>query len=379
MLCSLLKTRSQKTLLGILMFCLLGVGQGFAACVQNSNNAVWDGSAKEEPCLVNGYYEINTAAKLAWYGANYNKGNAKLTADIDLGGKLWIPLAAGKGDKFYGKIFDGQNHIIKNLYVNGDELSAINKEYAQNLGFVGVLGDGKVLNLVLENVDIQATTNAGTIISNQDNQISVGAVVGWMSDKGTNVVDNCITSGTIKTTGKSQGVGGIVGNAKNGTISNCMSLVEIQTSGSKAYVGGIIGITKTDVTVTSCVYAGPGLTNTGSEGSVGGITGNVWSGTMTATDSYYEGEGLTYQSNAVSGVGKTCKDCSVTDSTVNTSEINEDSIACALNGIDSTTGACKTEPWSVGETSLSLNGYGADGYKIVFDANGGAFANGKAA
>lgn len=364
------------------MFCLLGVGQAFAAnCAADyvpPENLVWDGSTKTEPCMKDGFYIIDNAAKLAWYGANYNKGNAKLTADIDLGGHLWIPLAAGKGDKFYGKIFDGQNHIIKNLYVNGDELSAINKEYAQNLGFVGVLGDGKVLNLVLENVDIQATTNAGTIISNQDNQISVGAVVGWMSDKGTNVVDNCITSGTIKTTGKSQGVGGIVGNAKKGTISNCMSLVEIQTSGSKAYVGGIIGITKTDVTVTSCVYAGPGLTNTGSEGSVGGITGNVWSGTMTADDSYYEGAGISYQGEPISGVGKTCKDCSVTDSTVNTSEINEDSIACALNGIDSTTGACKTEPWSIGETSLSLNGYGADGYKIVFDANGGAFANGKA-
>ncbi len=357
----------KKYVLGV-MFCLLGIGQAFAA---------WDGTSKVQPSMEGGYYIIDTEAKLAWYGANYNSGNAKLTADLDLGGHLWIPLAAGKGDKYYSKIFDGQNHIIKNLYVNGDELSAINKEYAQNLGFVGVLGDGKVLNLVLENVDIQATTNAGTIISNQDNQISVGAVVGWMSDKGTNVVDNCITSGTIKTTGKSQGVGGIVGNAKNGTISNCMSLVEIQTSGSKAYVGGIIGITKTNVTVTSCVYAGPGLTNTGSEGSVGGITGNVWSGTMTATDSYYEGEGLTYQGNAVSGVGKTCTDCTVNDTTVNTSEINEDSIACALNGIDATTGACKTEPWSVGETSLSLNGYGADGYKIVFDANGGVFGNGK--
>lgn len=384
MLCSLLKTRSQKTLLGILMFCLLGVGQGFADnCAADyvpPENPVWDGSTKTEPCTKGGYYIIDNAAKLAWYGANYKKGNAKLTADLDLGGHLWIPLAAGKGgsETQYEKIFDGRNHIIKNLYVNGDELSAINKEYAQNLGFVGVLGGGKVLNLILENVDIQATTNAGTIISNQDNQISVGAVVGWMSDKGSSVVDNCITSGTIKTSGNSQGVGGIVGNAKKGTISNCMSLVEIQTSGSKAYVGGIIGITKTDVTVTSCVYAGPGLTNTGSEGSVGGITGNVWSGTMTATDSYYEGEGLTYQGNAVSGVGKTCKDCTVNDTTVNTSEINEDSIACALNGIDTTTGACKTEPWSVGETSLSLNGYGADGYKIVFDANGGAFANGKA-
>lgn len=363
-----------------LMTCLMLVGQGFAGnCDANyepPENPVWDGSTKTPPCTIGGYYIIDNAAKLAWYGANYNSGNAKLTADIDLGGHLWIPLAAGKGDKFYGKIFDGQNHIIKNLYVNGDDLSALNKEYAQNLGFVGVLGDGKVLNLVLENVDIQATTNAGTIISNQDNQISVGAVVGWMSDKGTNVVDNCITSGTIKTTGKSQGVGGIVGNAKKGTISNCMSLVEIRTSGSKAYIGGIVGITKTDVTVSSCVYAGPGLTNTGTDGSVGGITGNVWSGTMTAQNSYFEGN-LTYNGNAVGGVGKTCNGCSVTDSTVNTSEINEDSIACALNGIDTTTGACKTEPWSVGETSLSLNGYGADGYKIVFDANGGVFGNGK--
>ena len=37
-----------------LMTCLVLVGQGFAACVQNSNNAVWDGSAKEEPCHLRG-------------------------------------------------------------------------------------------------------------------------------------------------------------------------------------------------------------------------------------------------------------------------------------------------------------------------------------
>ena len=377
------------------MFGLLAVGQAFAAnCAANyvpPENPVWDGSTQTEPCTKDGFYIIDNAAKLAWYAKNYDKGNAKLTADIDLGSKLWIPIAAGKGDKLYGKTFNGQNHIIKNLYINGNDLSPINATYPQNLGFVAALGGGKVLNLVLENVDIQASTNAGTIISSQDNQISVGAVVGWMSDKNGNVVDNCIVTGTIKTTGNSQGVGGIVGNAKKGTISNCMSLVEIYTSGSKAYIGGIIGITKTDVTVSSCVYAGPGLINTGSDGAVGGITGNVFSGTMTAEDSYYEGEGITYNGQAVSGVGGSClgnidnktglcKDnkLAVNDSTINTSEINADSIACALNGIDTTTGACKTEPWSVGETSLSLNGYGADGYKIVFDANGGAFANGKA-
>ncbi|MBO4714249.1 MAG: InlB B-repeat-containing protein [Fibrobacter sp.] len=349
--------------------CFFGIGQAFAA---------WDGTSKTLPVKEDGYYIINTEAELAWYGANYNSGNAKLTADLDLGGHLWIPMAAGKGDKYYGKIFDGQNHIIKNLYINGDELSVINKEYAQNLGFVGVLGDGKVLNLILENVDIQATTNAGTIITNQDNQISVGAVVGWMSDKGTNVVDNCMTSGIIKTTGNSQGVGGIVGNAKKGTISNCMSLVEIQTSGSKAYIGGIIGITKTDVTVSSCIYAGPGLINTGTDGAVGGIAGNVWSGTISTENDFYEGTNY-YQGEEIGGVGKFCKGCdTTTDQTVQVDDINSDVVICALNGIDSTTGACKNEPWSIGETGLSLNGYGIDGYKIVFDANGGAFANGKA-
>ena len=346
--------------------CLFGMGQAFAA---------WDGTSKTQPVKEDGYYIINTEAELAWYGANYNSGNAKLTADLDLGGHLWIPLAPGKGDKHYEKIFDGQNHIIKNLYVNGDELAAIKNEYAQNLGFVGVLGGGKVLNLILENVDIQASTNAGTIISNQDNQISVGAVVGWMSDKGNSVVDNCMTSGTIKTTGNSQGVGGIVGNAKKGTISNCMSLVEIQTSGSKAYIGGIIGITKTDVTVSSCIYAGPGLTNTGTDGAVGGIAGNVWSGKISTENDFYEGTNY-YQGEEVGGVGKSCEGCNVTDQTVQVDNINSDEVICALNGMNADS-TCKTEPWSLGETGLSLNGYGIDGYKIVFDANGGAFANGK--
>ena len=67
-----------------------------------------------------------------------------------------------------------------------------------------------------------------------------------------------------------------------------------------------------------------------------------------------------------------------TESVEQVSESNQEEVVCVLNGIDSTTGACKTEPWSLGETGLSLNGYGVDGYKIVFDANGGAFANGKA-
>ena len=354
--------------------CLLGLGQAFAA---------WDGTSMEKPTKVGNVCTIDSEAKLAWYAAaskdnNYTKCDAKLTVDLDMGGKLWTPIAAGTGEQKFAKIFDGDGHVIKNLYINGTELAAINSKYAQNLGFVGTLGGGTIKNLVLENVDIQATTNAGTILTNTDQQISVGAFVGWMAEVNNNLVDNCMVTGTIKTTGNSQGVGGIVGNAKKGTITNCMSLVEIQTSGSKAHIGGIIGITKTDVTVSSCVYAGPGLINTGSGGSVGGIAGNVWSGTMSAEDSYYEGTNY-YQDSVVVGVGKACSNCSLhVEAVEHVDDVNSEEVICALNGIDSTTGACKTEPWSLGETGPSLSGYGIDGYKIVFDANGGVFVNGKA-
>ncbi|MBR2090595.1 MAG: hypothetical protein IJ905_09595, partial [Fibrobacter sp.] len=71
-------------------------------CV-NSVFAAWDGKEMVKPardtkndkvCI------IDTEAKLAWYAKTGNTNNyadcdAKLTADLDLGGKLWIPIAAG--------------------------------------------------------------------------------------------------------------------------------------------------------------------------------------------------------------------------------------------------------------------------------------------
>ena len=385
-----------------LMTCLAFVGQGFAAdCAANyapPENLVWDGTSTEEPCTIGGYYIIDNAKKLAWYAAygsdnkgNFTRGNAKLTADIDLGGKLWTPIAAGKGGATeYTKIFDGNGHVIYNLYIKASELAQKKKEYAQNLGFVAVLGGGQIKNLILENVDIQAATNAGSISGmTTDNQISVGSFVGWMSEKNSSIVDACMATGTIRTTGNGQGVGGIVGNAKKGSITNCMSLVEIRTSGSDAYIGGIIGLTKTDVTVSSCVYAGPGLVNTGDNGLVGGIAGNVFTGKLTTTDNYFEGENINGIGGSICKSSKKPTECtedaakkaaaSIANAhTQNVDITNAENVACELNGKNED-GSCKTEPWAVGETGLSLNGYGKDGYKITFIANEGAFADGSIA
>ncbi len=378
-----------KTL--FIVTCLVFVGQGFAANDKCKTNTQWGEFKTEVASLVNGYYEIDTPEKLAWFACQTSKEKgaqysikAKLTQSIDLEHKSFFPIAAGPGDNgntgFKGE-FDGQGFKISNLYMNASDLVKTElggqKNYAQNIGFVAVLGGGTIKNLILEDVDIQASTNAGEAITGndaKDHQISVGAFVGWMAETGGNSVTGCVVSGTIKTTGNGQGVGGIVGNAKKGVISDCMSLVKIQASGSDSYIGGVIGMTKTNVTVSSCVYAGPELTNTGTKGLVGGIAGNVYSGTLVAEGDYYEGENL-------GGVGGSIctKNCTTVDtSNVHTEQFSEDNIEtvlCTLNGKNSD-GSCKTEPWSMGETSFSLNGYGEDGYRITFYATEGAFADG---
>lgn len=338
---------------------MLFVAQAFAA---------WDGTSMEEPEIqeIEGknFYLINNEAELAWFANETNKNpgarlniNAKLNADLDMGHKLWTPMAAGKGDVAFEGIIDGDGHVISNLYINSEEIAQIKPVYAQNLGFVGVLGNGSVKNIVFENVDIVTSTSAGTILSNTANQISVGAVVGWLADKNPGgVVSACYVSGSISATGNGQGIGGIVGNGKNGTIEHCLSAVTIQAEGNDAFVGGIIGITKATLSVKSCVYNGEGLTNTGN-GATGAVVGNHLNGKLTTSNNYYD------EDLKLNGVGKG----SETQNTNHKVElVNADNIACALNGGEMLDGYCTVaSPWSVGKDNLALNGYGAETISIL--------------
>lgn len=339
--------------LSLLILCFAGVEQVSAA---------WNGESLEQPETVKiegkTFYLIKNEAQLAWFAGETNKKsgqrlniNAKLDADLDMGGKLWTPIAAGKGDRKFTGIIDGDNHIISNMYISGAELAQINSVYAQNVGFVAVLGNkGTVKNIVFENVEINASTNAGSILSSTSQQISVGAVVGWLADGNPGgTVSGCYVSGKIETSGKGQGVGGIVGNAKNGTIENCMSAVSIEATGNDAFVGGIVGITKSTLTVKSCAYDGENLSNAGN-GATGAIVGNHLSGTLTTSNNYYE-------EYVEKGVGKGSE---LANTNEKTEDVNTAEIACKLNNGTMLDGVCdKDSPWSVGEKTLALNGYGA--------------------
>ena len=196
------------------------------------------------------------------------------------------------------------------------------------------------------------------------NPLSIGTVVGWQTTN-TSVVENCYVTGKMVTSGDGQAVGGIVGNNGGGTIRNCYSAVNIDASGV-AYVGGIAGYTKAydggTVTISSCVYNGETLSSTGS-GEAGAIVGNHLDGSTTFNNVYYDN--TKFEESVGSSMGG-----SISGSPSGTGNLNSELIASTLNE------GSEDNPWSSGESDVCLNGYGADGHKVTFDANGGSFAGG---
>ena len=333
------------------------------------------------------YYKIDTPEKLAWVACKttnkkLQSDNFKLTEDIDLEGKLFIPIAAGKGDARFKGILDGKGHTIKGLYIKGSEIAKnVTSEvtgkstngstvYAQNVGLVAILsGSGIIKNLVLEVSEIYASSSAGdegTV--GKDSPISVGTLVGWMES---GKIENCVVEGSITTSGNSNRVGGLAGNVWSATITDCVSNVSISASGSDTHVGGVVGALRKGGTVNlaSCVFDGDTLISTG--GTAGGIVGYHEDATVNASNLYYTGD---YE-----GTGKPKEGVTISTSHKNDDELNSEEVVCGLNGgsWNSATQICSGDTsnvWSEGQTGISMNG--SDGYKVSFNANGGTFASG---
>ncbi|MDD3999656.1 MAG: hypothetical protein PHX62_02005, partial [Bacilli bacterium] len=189
----------------------------------------------------------------------------KLMNDLDLStagykedGKSWVPIGKQLGSlvKFSGE-FDGDNHSIKNLYMNS---SSAEEKWGL---FAELEPSGVIKNLSLENVNITAAGQR------------VGSFVGY--SKGT--VANVSVTGNIK--GKDSGdadVGGIVGYQNNsGTIRYAYSAVNIQAGGRR--LGGIAGVTEvavgdTQALLVSDSYSTGNITGEGPDArQVGGIVG----------------------------------------------------------------------------------------------------------
>lgn len=128
-----------------------------------------------------------------------NSGNnaicAKLTANIDLNGKTWVPV--GNNSNEYGGSFVGNGYAVKNMKIESD------KDY---LGFFGIIGSsGVVKNFGIE---------SGSITSSNG-----GFMTGGICGQSQGIILNSYNKANITVT--KNDVGGICGNASNGAIVNC--------------------------------------------------------------------------------------------------------------------------------------------------------------
>ena len=215
--------------------------------------------------------------------------------DIDLAGHEWISIGTGRGGTnstyaFCG-VFDGQNHVISNLYSHESYIDGANESHnlLRNALF-GNVYNGEVKNLGVENADIWMDPL-------DDSAAGKGILVDWL---GKSTITNCWTSGSIYSGTKiEKNIGGIVGvTVQDCTISGCYSTATLtgNFTNSEGYytdpnqadwpcdtIGGIVGARfDHNLTVTDCWFDGKIVVNS-LQAAVGGIVGYTDNLVETAT------------------------------------------------------------------------------------------------
>ncbi len=250
-------------------------------------------------------YLITNIEELEAFRNNVNKGNTyagqyiKLTADIDLTGKVWVPIGTSnydktpktEGVKMFAGNFDGGNHTITGLTSNGyvpDAAETGSTEYS--FGLFGYVYGANISNVKLVNVDI----DCGTRTDSAGNKVygsGIAALIGYYvpANEKTSVISNChVLSGTVKA---SNNMGGLIGHMDSQlsqpkvdiTIKNCSNAAAVTTEAREA--GGILGLMNSaregnylvtmrgTVTFKNCVNTGNITSLGGGAPSAGGILG----------------------------------------------------------------------------------------------------------
>lgn len=211
------------------------------AALQFADNGVkaaakWDGTSAEQPSgsgTANSPYRIGTAAELSWFAQQVNSGErricAVLTADIDLNGEPWTPIANKGLNSGYTGTFDGKNHIIHGLYLTASDAN-------QRLGLFGTVDrSGVVKNL----------NAAGTAL------ISNGAGTGLIAGVSSGTIYNCGASVFLRadenaptTINSAACAGGIVGKVSEGYVENCRTwglFAAFERCAVLSRLGGVVG------------------------------------------------------------------------------------------------------------------------------------------
>lgn len=243
-----------------------------------------------------------------------------LDNDLDLAGYEWISIGNGLNqgkdpDGYYSfcGTFDGQGHVISNLYshdslldnddnfIPDSNLATPHGRDVYKTGLFGSVYEGTIKNLGVENADIW-------IDPNDVSTYGEGILVDFLEDS---TVENCWTTGSI-TGGKyfEKFIGGIVGTILgNCNVSGCYSKATI--------TGNYDGSGYTDPN---------GAKPMDNYDSLGGIVGGMISGNVTISDCWFDGEIAVNSIQAAVGGIAGYIDGEVKNCLVATTDIGKDSI-----------------------------------------------------
>ena len=195
-------------------------------------------------------YQIANGAQLAYLASSVNSGetytgkNFVLTANIDLNGLPWTPIAnsfsdallGGSNYRIFAGNFDGNGYTISKVSI-GSETTPFESDV---FGLFGAT-EGKISNLNLDTVSIHgvAKITSGYVIG------PAGGLVGYSAGS----IENCHVTGLTMDMNAQDGgiagaywIGGLVG-ALDGTqlINECSVSGSITENTGKGSIGGLIG------------------------------------------------------------------------------------------------------------------------------------------
>lgn len=194
-------------LIVVVLGMILGAKQYVMA--DNTVNLSGDGT-KKSPYLISSAEDLFDFADMVNQGNDFNGKYIKQTANIDLEGAEWEPIAPYESENYFNGIYDGDGHYVKNLNISTDG----------NNGFFGKLG-GAVMNFGIESGYIKGKC-VGSITSH--------------SSSSSAVIINCYNKATVEGTR----AGGIADNF-NGSIVNCWSDCDLVSESGQ--MGGIVSYT----------------------------------------------------------------------------------------------------------------------------------------
>jgi len=238
---------------------------------------------------VDQFYQIATKGSIE--GTSGNPTIYSLKNDLDFTDYEWVIKAKADCAAFYG-LFNGNNHTIKNLIVEGDAGGS-----TQTVNLFYKVSGGTVMNLNFDNIKLKST------------DLETGAkIIGIVGDLQGGYLHN-IKMHNIAAYGR-EGVGALVGQVTGGYnyITQCSLVNECDEEGNTDYViaaynkyaGGIVGNCQknsdqavVDLTIQDCYVKATIGNGEDAGGNTGGIIGRAKNDStackLTVERCYYEG------------------------------------------------------------------------------------------